>query len=98
MGDFVTIAPIDATYRILTVDTILPNGATVLACNKTGERVPNDTYASWLALCARQYDNTPHPYVIWTVVARPNGFEAYHGHYCRTYDEAEAKYQELGGR
>lgn len=93
-----TITPIDPTYRILTVDTILPNGATVLACHKTFERIPGDTYATWTALCARLYDNTPHPYVVWTVVARPTGFEAYQGHYYTTYPEAEAKYQEMGGK
>lgn len=91
------ITPIDATYNILRVDTVINNGAKVIACHKTWERVPNDTYATWTAVC-RRYDNDFHPFVVWTVVARPEGFEAYHGHYYATLDEAQAKYEEMGGK
>lgn len=91
------ITPIDATYNILRVDTVINNGAKVIACHKTWERVPNDTYATWTAIC-RRYDNDFHPWVVWTVVARPEGFEAFHGHYYATLAEAQAKYEEEGGK
>jgi hypothetical protein len=42
-------------------------------------------------------ENELHPYVVWSVVARPNGFEASNGDYCTTLEKAVTIYKKRGG-
>lgn len=44
-------------------------------------------YATWTALCLLP-DNDYTPFVVWTVIARPEGFSAESGDYTRTLAEA----------
>lgn len=81
----------DPTYAQLEVGESVADGlATVVKCEQLSNRVPNDTYASWVALCVRKHDL--HPYVVWTIIARPNGFIAEQGDYCRTFEEGLSAY------
>ena len=64
---------------------------TVVAHTKRSERVVGDCYATWVALCVEE--TAFHPYVIWTVVARPEGFYAESGDYCSTIEEAVIAYK-----
>ena len=58
----------------------------VIACKKTSERIPGETYSTWVAICAKEEEL--HPYVVWTVIARPEGFSCQGGQYARTLEEA----------
>ena len=86
----------DTTFNELSLGDILPNGAKVLALTKVGKREIGETYASWITVCHR--DNAYHPYVVWTVIARPEGFSPCSGDY--TFDMAEAlkRYKLRGGQ
>jgi hypothetical protein len=67
----------------------------VIAYTKRNERVVGEVYASWVAVCV---DETAfHPYVVWTVVARPEGWYAESGDYCETLDKALEAYKKRGG-
>ena len=68
----------------------------VIAYTKIRDRVPGDSYASWVAICAKEGEY--HPYVVWYVIARPNGFLAETGDYCFTLDEALKVYKNRGGK
>lgn len=67
----------------------------VIAYTKKSDRIPNDSYASWLTICAKEGEF--HPYVVWDVVARPEGFVAQNGTYAKTLEEALGYYHERGG-
>lgn len=68
---------------------------TVIAYTKRHDRVVGDVYASWIAICV---DKTAlHPYVVWTIIARPEGFVAESGDYCSTLEQALIAYKERGG-
>ena len=67
----------------------------VIAYTKIRDRIPGDSYASWVAICAKEGEY--HPYVVWYVIARPNGFHAETGDYCFTLDEALEVYKNRGG-
>lgn len=67
----------------------------VIACTKKADRVPGDTYATWITICHKE--NELHPYVIWTVIARPEGFAAENGDYCSTLAQAVSDYKKRGG-
>lgn len=62
----------------------------VIACQKIRDRVPGDSYAAWVAICAK--DGEYHPYVVWYVYATRNGFHAELGDYCFTLKEALEAY------
>ena len=67
----------------------------VIAYTKLGDRVPGELYARWVTICA---DKTAlHPYVVWTVIARPQGFHAESGDYCSTLEQAVDAYKKRGG-
>ncbi len=67
----------------------------VIALTKRNERIVGELYATWIAICV---DETAfHPYAVWTVVARPEGWHAEQGDYCKTLDEALVAYKERGG-
>lgn len=68
----------------------------VLACTKLGDRIPGDTYARWVAICTKAGEY--HPYVVWDVVARPEGFYASSGDYTHTLKEAVKYYINRGGK
>lgn len=68
---------------------------TVIAYTKRNERIVGDVYATWVAICA--LEEAFHPYVVWTIVARPNGWHAENGDYCKTLDEALEAYKLRGG-
>lgn len=80
----------------LEVGIRLPNGATVVACSKMGDRVPGETYAWWVAICVREPENF-HRYVVWNVVARSEGFMAEQGDYLHSLVEAIGVFQNRGG-
>jgi tetrahydrodipicolinate N-succinyltransferase len=82
----------EKTDIILTEGTVINNGAIVMACTKYTDRVVGETLASWTALCHKN-DSDLHPWVVWNVVARPEGFEAYNGSYAKTLDEAQGYYE-----
>jgi hypothetical protein len=67
----------------------------VIACTKKAERIPDDSYAYWVAICHKEGEL--HPYVVWDVIARPEGWSANHGDYCSTIEQAVSKYKKRGG-
>lgn len=67
----------------------------VIAYTKKGERIPNDSYAYWVTICHKQGEL--HPYVVWDVIARPQGFHAENGIYCSTIRQALEAYEKRGG-
>jgi hypothetical protein len=67
----------------------------VIAHTKLHNRIVGDCYATWIAICV---DETGlHPYAIWNVIARPDGWLAESGDYCSTLEEALVAYKERGG-
>jgi hypothetical protein len=67
----------------------------VITSTKKADRIPDDSYAHWITICYGE--NELHPYVVWTVVARPQGFEASNGDYCTTLEQAVTIYKKRGG-
>lgn len=76
-------------------DIVGDSNRMVIACTKLTDRIPGDSFATWTAICVK--DNAHHPYVVWTVVARPEGFYASNGEYCFTIQEAVKLYNQRGG-
>lgn len=71
-------------------------GRTVVLCTKRTDRVEGDCYASWVAIC---YDAEGfHRYVVWDVVARPEGWSAGSGQYTNSLKQAETYYTARGGK
>lgn len=68
-------------------DLVGTTGGIVLECEQRTERVVGEQYASWKALCFLPQNNFT-PFVVWTVIARPNGFVAESGEYRRNLPEA----------
>ena len=60
-------------------DTVGDTKRMVIAHHQTVQRVPTQTFATWVALCVKEGEY--HPYVVWNVIARPEGFIAEHGDY-----------------
>jgi hypothetical protein len=81
----------DPTCWELEAGDTLNNGAVVIACEKRGNRVPGDSYAWWTAVC--EWAESHHPFVIWTVIARENGYLAEAGSYFMTKEEALLAYE-----
>jgi hypothetical protein len=67
----------------------------VIAYTKKAERIPDDSYAYWVTICHKQGEL--HPYVVWDVIARPQGFHAENGIYCSTIRQALEAYEKRGG-
>ena len=67
----------------------------VIASTKIANRIPGDSYAHWITICCGE--NELHPYVVWSVIARPQGFEASNGDYCTTLQKAVTIYKKRGG-
>ena len=87
---------LDKTLNEVTVGTIVHQTAVVILCKKKFDRVVGDTFATWLALCFNA-SNPLHPYVVWNVIARPEGFVAESGDYRKTMTEALDAYKTRGG-
>ena len=87
----------DQTQDELSVGSKINGDATVIACHKIRERVVGDTYATWVALCVKSVDDY-HPYVVWTVSARPEGMSAGNGDYAFTLAEGIEFYEKRGGQ
>lgn len=68
----------------------------VIACTKKSDRVPGDCYATWIAICMKEEEL--HPYVVWDVIARPEGWFAQSGNYCFTLQQAIDYYYKRGGK
>ena len=68
----------------------------VIAHTKKAERIPNDSYAYWVTICHKEGEL--HPYVVWNVIARPEGFSANNGDYCLTLEQALTYYKKRGGQ
>ena len=60
---------------------------TILDCEKRSERVIGDSYASWIVLIERDAAKHRDPFVVWGLIATPNGWELQHGTYCQTLEE-----------
>jgi len=65
--------------------------------HKIRERVKGDTYATWEVLCERDHYSKDelvlHPFIVWTLVARPDGWSFAGGEYYKTYEEALKNYK-----
>ena len=85
----------DPTYAELIIGETFDDDAVVVTCTKRSNRVEGDSYATWVAVCVRQDDL--HPYVVWNVIARPNGFMRERGDYCQDLSEAIEYYRNRGG-
>lgn len=78
----------------LEIDTVIAN-RTVIAKTLIHERIVGDRFATWVAICVDH--NAIHPFVVWTVVARPEGWHAEQGNYYKNVDDAIIGYYERGG-
>jgi hypothetical protein len=89
---------LDKTTAQLTVGYVLdkPSGAKVLECHQMAKRVYDDTFAIWIAVC-HWAENTHHPFVVWNIIARPEGFVAERGDYCSTLEQALGTYKKRVG-
>jgi hypothetical protein len=76
-------------------DIVGTSNRIVIASTKKAERIPDDSYAHWIAICHKEGEL--HPYVVWSVIARPEGFSASNGDYCLTLQEAVTIYKKRGG-
>lgn len=59
---------------------------TILDLAKRSERVVGDCYASWLVLVERDRSHRD-PWVVWILVARPDGWMLESGTYCMTEEQ-----------
>jgi hypothetical protein len=87
---------LDKTMNEVTVGTVVNDTAVVMLCKKKFDRVVGDCFATWLALCFNPA-NLFHPYVVWNVIARPEGFVAESGDYRKTLNDALDAYKVRGG-
>ena len=87
---------LDSTLNELSVGTTLDNTGVVIKCQKQCDRVIGDCFATWIAICYLP-NNPIHPYVVWSIVARPEGFVAQSGDYRKTLTEAVEAYEARGG-
>lgn len=59
---------------------------------KVMERVKGETFATWTILCHRDDIDMDevviHPYIVWTLIARPEGWSFASGDYFSSYEDA----------
>jgi len=84
----------DQDLRIGTV--VGPTQRIVILSHKIYDRVPGDCYATWIVIAHKPSEL--HPYVVWNVTARPDGFHPESGTYCSTIKEALKAYELRGGK
>jgi|LakMenE01Jun11ns_1017448.scaffolds.fasta_scaffold9076380_2 hypothetical protein len=69
----------------------------IVEFKKIRERVKGDTYATWNVFCERdgygKDETIIHPFIVWTLVARPEGWSFANGEYYSTYEEALKSYR-----
>ena len=82
--------------QLMIGDLVGDTNRMVIACTKRAERIPDDSFAWWVAICVK--DGVHHPYVVWDVIARPEGFYATNGEYFFTLEEAITIYKKRGGK
>ena len=63
------------------------NDLVILACVKRSERIIGDSFASWHVLVERDPNKHRDPFVVWRLIARPEGWHLESGTYCATFDE-----------
>lgn len=65
--------------------------------SKVKERVKGDTFATWTVLCERDMLDSEevviHPYIVWTLIARPEGWSFSSGEYFADFEEALEAYK-----
>ena len=91
---------IDMSNQTLEAGDYLMNGAIVLDCTMTGLK-DKGLYATWVAVCLWQQQVGNHirnEYVVWNVIARPEGFVAERGDYYTSIIPAVDCYNGRGGR
>ena len=69
---------------------------TVIACTKLADYDPGDSYARWITICHKHDEY--HQFVVWDVIARPEGFYAGSGDYVFNLQDAVDRYQKRGGQ
>lgn len=79
----------------LQVGSQLMNGAIVVACTQIAKYEPGEVFAVWVAVCVRSRQF--HPFVVWNVIATPEGFVAQSGDYYHHVIEAVGRFQDRGG-
>lgn len=79
-------------YRIPTEGLVI-NGATIVRFKKMRERIKGDTYATWVVLAERGPEEFD-PYVVWNLIARPEGWSYDQGDYYKMLASAERKYEQ----
>lgn len=89
-------AQVSPEFRVLAPGLVI-DGNEVIACTRLTEYLIGDSYSSWVALF-RGPDGKYHDYIVWTVVAWPDGWVREHGSYYQDRDEAWEKYEYRGGR
>lgn len=67
----------------------------VILCTQTRERVPNNYFAGWVAVCYKEDERDP--FVVWDIHARHEGWYASSGEYFKTFEAAEKAYVARGG-
>ena len=77
-------------------DTVGHNNRIVIESTKKAERIPDDSYAYWVTICHKEGEL--HPYVVWDVIARPEGFSSNNGDYFSTLEQALLIYKKRGGK
>ena len=87
---------IDKAMNEVTEGTVVNTTAVVIKCQKRFDRVVGDCFARWLAI-GFDGSNPMHPYVVWNVIARPEGFHAERGDYRKTLTDAVDAYEARGG-
>ena len=87
----------DPTFAELSAGTKINGTATVVACTKVRNREIGEVYASWIAVCVKSAEDY-HPYVVWSIAARPEGWSAGQGDYAFTLKEALELYERRGGK
>lgn len=90
------LVSLDPTLNELSIGSTINNTGIVVQCQKRHDRVVGDCYATWIAICFLT-NNPLHPYVVWEVVARPEGWSAGSGDYRKTLTEAVDAYEARGG-
>ena len=81
--------------RDLTIETKGAGPIVIRDFVRTGERIIGDRYASWLILAERS--DVHAPYVVWTLIARPEGWALEMGNYYRELSVAELRFSHLIG-
>lgn len=81
--------------RDLTIDTKGVGPIRIVDFVRNNEHIIGDVFASWTILAERTAPH--HPYVVWILVARPNGWLLESGTYCDGLSDAELAFARRTG-